>query len=219
MALRDQDPVYPSLLTRSELVRLLKAALEVNADKFARQSAVTWLAAYPGDLEVSRLFALALNEDGKTEQARAVLEKVIQIDPEDRESYRILAELKSSANEEAIIRWWGAYFTLSGEIPASANVKIPEWSEPARESLLKLAQKQYQEAEELIHQSLVIDSGLPLMDLLHLKINCVEQDTLAVRQLAGMYHERWPDCLAFQYVNAEKLMESGDEFNGSFIAS
>ncbi|HWQ05367.1 MAG TPA: hypothetical protein VN452_08430 [Longilinea sp.] len=211
MALRNQDPVYPSLLTRSELVRLLKAALEVNADKFARQAAITWLAAYPGDLEVSRLFALALQEDGKTEQARAVLEKVIQIDPEDRDSYRILAELKSSANEETITRWWGAYFALGGEIPLSAGVKIPEWSEPARASLLRLQQKQYEEAEELIHQSLVVDSGLPLVDLLHLKINCIEQDTMAVRQLAGMYHERWPDCLAFQYVNAEKLMESCDE--------
>ncbi len=211
MALRDQNPIYPSLLTRSELVRLLKAALEVNADKFARQAAVTWLAAYPGDLEVSRLFALALNKDGKAEQARAVLEKVIKIDPEDQESYRILAEVKSSAADETIMAWWGANFALGGDIPLNANVKIPEWSELARASLLKLQQKQYQEAEELIHQSLVVDSGLALIDLLHLKINCVEQDTMAVRQLAGMYHDRWPDCLAFQYVNAEKLMESGEE--------
>jgi tetratricopeptide (TPR) repeat protein len=211
MALRDQDPVYPSLLTRSELVRLLKAALYVNAYKFARQAAVTWLAAYPGDLEVSRLFAQALDGDGKTEQARAVLEKVIKIDPEDRDSYRMLAELKCNASEETITNWWGAFFTLGGELPVSAVVKMPEWCGPARASLGKLEQKKYQEAEELIHQSLVVDSGLPLIDLLHLKINCVEQDTMAVRQLAGMYHERWPECLAFQYVNAEKLMESGDE--------
>jgi len=211
MALRDQETVYPSLLTRSELVRLLKAALYVKAGKFARQAAVTWLAAYPGDLEVSRLFALALDEDGKTEQARAVLEKVISIDPEDRDSYRFLAELRSSASEDTIINWWGAYHTLGGEIPVNAAVQMPEWSEPARASVLKLEQKQYQEAEELIHRSLVIDSGLALIDLLHLKINCDEQDTMAVRQLAGMYHERWPDCIAFQYVNAEKLMESGDE--------
>ncbi|TLN10387.1 tetratricopeptide repeat protein, partial [bacterium] len=199
------------MLTRSELVRLLKAALEVNADKFARQAALTWLAAYPGDLEVNRLLGLALLEDGKFEQARSILAKVVQIDPEDREAYQALAEIKAGTDEEQIARWWGAVHALGGTIPSGVSIHLPEWSRPVRESLKQLEQGQFQAAEALIHQALVVDSGLPLVDLLHLKINRVEQDWLAVRQLAGMYQERWPDCLAFQYVCAEMLMESGDE--------
>lgn len=209
MALTKQEEVYPSLITRSELVRLLKVGIEVNSIKFARQAAITWLAAYPGDLEVNELLALAFQADGKVAQARAILEKLIQTDPEDREAYQLLAEMESSENDEKLSQWWGAVYTLGGPNPRS--VRLPEWSKPARESLFKLERQQCQEAEDLIQQSLIVDSGLPLVDLLHLKINRVQQDWLAVRQLAGLYHERWPECLAFQYVTAEMLMESGDE--------
>jgi tetratricopeptide (TPR) repeat protein len=209
MALRDQEISYPALITRSELLRLLKAAVEVNSIKFARQAAITWMAAYPGDLDVNRMLALALDMDGKIDQARAILEKIIQVDPEDRDAYRALAELKIGTDEQQVSGWWGAVFALGGTVPG--NVRLPEWSKPARESLFLLAEKKFQEAEELIHQALVVDSGLPLIDLLHLKINRVEQDWLSVRQLAELYRERWPDCLAFQYVSAEMLMESGDE--------
>lgn len=209
MALRDQEAGSPMLMTRSSLVRLLKTGLEVNAVKFTRQAAITWLAAYPGDLEVSRVLALSLLADGKANQARALLEKIIRVDPEDREAYQTLAEMRGDADEEQISRWWGAVYVLGGAAPG--NVRLPEWSRPARESLLELGLRQYREAEDWIHQALVVDSGLPLIDLLHLKINRVEQDWLAVRQLADLYHERWPECLAFQYVCAEMLMESGDE--------
>ncbi|GAP14827.1 hypothetical protein LARV_02603 [Longilinea arvoryzae] len=209
MALGYQEDFYPSLMTRSELVRLLKVGIEVNAVKFARQAAMTWLVAYPGDLEVNRLLGLALLADGKTAQARTTLEKVIQIDPEDREAYQALIDLKGEASDEQMAQWWGAVYALGG--PSPRNVRLPEWSKPARESLVRLERQETQAAEELIHQALIVDSGLPLVDLLHLKINRVQQDWLAVRQLADMYHERWPDCLAFQYVTAEMLMESGDE--------
>ncbi len=208
MALNGSTSGISSLMTRSTLLRLIKAALEVNAEKFARQSALTWLAAYPGDLEISYLLARALIAEGKQTQAVGILEKVIATDPENLEAYQLLVASSASIDEKAT-DWWGAIFALGGSVPS--GVRLPEWSRPVRESLRKLGQEKYQEAEAIIHLALASEPGMPLIDLIHLKINRAEQDWLAVRQLAEMYHDRWPDCLAFQYILADLAMESGDE--------
>ncbi len=208
MALSGSSSSTPSMMTRSTLLRLIHAAVEVKAEKFARQVALTWLAAYPGDLEINYLLALALKAEGKSAHAASVLEKVVAADPEYRAAYQLLAE--TSADVEAkVAQWWGAVFGLGGGVPA--NVHLPDWSRPVRECARKLEQGKVAEAEAIIHVALAADSGMPLIDLMHLKVNRVEKDWLTVRQLVEMYHDRWPECLAFQYMQAELAMESGDE--------
>lgn len=208
MALSGSSSSTSSMMTRSTLLRLIHAAVEVKAEKFARQAALTWLAAYPGDLEINFLLAMALKAEGKPAHAANILEKVVSADPENRAAYQLLAEI-CVENEAKAAQWWGAVFALSGAVPA--NVHLPDWSRPVRECLRKLEQGKITEAEAIIHVALAADDVLPLIDLIHLKVNRVEKDWLTVRQLVELYHDRWPECLAFQYMQAELAMESGDE--------
>ena len=45
---------------RDAVLLLIKTAIESGSYRFARQTALTWLAAFPGDLEVSVWYAKSL---------------------------------------------------------------------------------------------------------------------------------------------------------------
>lgn len=108
-------------VSRALLISMLQAALSVNELRFARQAALSWLAAYPGDLTVNLLYARALMSSGLPEQALPVLERICQADPEDRPAVELLvqAENETRQAQEKIRRQVVALPRLSkGAVPA-----------------------------------------------------------------------------------------------------
>src|SRR5512142_1789344 len=114
------------VMRREKLVEILRAALNSGELRFARQAALTWLAAFPGDLEVSLLQTQVLlaesfaaqagarvpgapgtKEPGTKEpgtkvpqQLMAALELACRKDPFSAQAYRVLAQA-SQGNDAA----------------------------------------------------------------------------------------------------------------------
>ena len=72
--------------------------------------------------------------------------------------------------------------------------------------------QQFDKAEYYIHKALVESPDTPLAAVIHLRLmeSKGSMPKLAVRNLAQIYHERWPDCLQFQLTLANELNESGE---------
>ena len=76
--------------------RSTRVALRARDYRRAKQSARIWAELRPQDTEPLEITAMALVEEGKTDEARAVVEELLTRDPEGRtRTYRRLAELLS----------------------------------------------------------------------------------------------------------------------------
>jgi len=64
---------------RDAVLLLLKTAYESGSYRFGRQTALTWLAAFPGDLEVNVWYARMLVREDHVNHAVPVIEKVLSI--------------------------------------------------------------------------------------------------------------------------------------------
>jgi hypothetical protein len=89
-------------VSRSLAVNLIRTALAVGEARFARQAALAWLAAYPGDLPVGLLHTEALLQElrhasltsrplNAYDRPIAILQTICQADPEYREAQETLA--------------------------------------------------------------------------------------------------------------------------------
>ena len=91
-------------LTRPLFLTILRAALASNEYDFARQSALEWLSAFPGDLQVSQSYARALIGENSVEEARIVLKGLCHSDPEDLEAVQGWLTLERKAYEHNQLR-------------------------------------------------------------------------------------------------------------------
>ena len=95
---------------------------------------------------------------------------------------------------------------------------MSSWSKyvyEARAALNKVRAGDYQQfdkAEYYIHKALVENPDTPLAAVVHLRLmeSKGSMPKLAVRNLAQIYHERWPECLQFSLTLANELNESGE---------
>ena len=76
------QPPQSRIITRPQLLVLLRTGLIQEAYRFSKQIALSWLAYYPGDLLVSRLFAQVHLQSGSYKQATRILKDLIRVDPE-----------------------------------------------------------------------------------------------------------------------------------------
>jgi len=199
-----------SSISRSSLITILNAAIETSAFRFARQAAMSWLAIYPGDLEISLLLAEALSGEGKTIQALEIVERLLLSDPEFVEAHFILYDLyKKMGNEdykkeEAIL--YGLGWDSSGEIEG-----LKEWAHSLRNANDSIQKGLVQEAVEFFPMVLTESEISALPAILHLKSVMTTQDVHSLKNLAEIYHARWKDCLQFQLCLAKTRLETGDE--------
>ena len=78
---------------RDRLIDLLGAAAAVNEYGFVRNTALQWLAAFPGDLPIQLIYAKAVSKDQNKDQATELVHKIIQVDPEYKEAQNLRIEL------------------------------------------------------------------------------------------------------------------------------
>lgn len=92
-----------NVLRRETLIAMLRAALLTGELRFARQAALSWLAAFPGDLEVSLLQAQAMLAEGRSAQTISALEMICRKDPFFVDAYRALARACRKAIRRAAL--------------------------------------------------------------------------------------------------------------------
>lgn len=197
-----------SQINRDETVRLLRAALSVDAFRFARNLASHWLSVYPGDLYVDTLNAQALLQDGREDLSLPILKRVCTTDPEFLPAQRLLAMLeKDSDGGTAAI----ATALMEG---SKLDVPLPEWAELLSQARLAIKDDMVTIAEQTIHEALQHQPPSPLVAVLHLRLAVEEYDVMMRRSLAEQYLKIWPKCLSCQLVLADALMQGGQEARG-----
>lgn len=203
--------VYPAgkPVQRETLVALLRAALDLGENRFARQAALAWLAAFPGDIEVALMQAQALLSEGRDEQAVTAVEMVCRKDPLSVDAYRMLAKSAAILNPERSAFAVTALYALG--YPVQGGGPVEHWGEPLHAAIQAYRIGLLGEAEAHIQEVLREQSDNLLASFMHLLIHRAGQEALAVNRLAQIYANRWPDCVPVRLVLAETHMELGNE--------
>lgn len=86
-------------LPRERFLAILHAGLGAAEYRFVVQSALQWLAAYPGDLQASLAYAHALQCEGRTSEARNVARGLCRADPEHLEALQLWLSLEEQLSK------------------------------------------------------------------------------------------------------------------------
>jgi hypothetical protein len=210
-------------ISRELLLTLLNTSIRTGELRYARRLCTSWLAIYPGDLKVSLLYADAFFKDKSSEiklHALPILEDLCKLDPEFIEAQELLAEVSQLAGttNHLIAKACANALTHGHTVKTGKNGPISSWSKyvyEARSALSSVREGDYQQfekAEYYTHKALVENPDTPLAAVVHLRLieSKGSMPKSAVRNLAQIYHERWPDCLQFLLTLANELMESGE---------
>ena len=199
-----------TVMQRASLLVILDAAIETKSYRFARQTALSWLAVFPGDLGVSLLLGKALQGEGKITQAAGIFEKLVRQDPEFFEAYRALEDASTSSELKEEAHACAAVLDPAG----SPGTELPNWAFLLRRARAALQAGRISQAEEMVHQAIGINPNLALGAVTHLAVTTKKDDRKTVGQLAGLYHSRWTDCLQFTLALADARLEFGEEAEG-----
>ena len=137
----------------------------------------------------------------------------------------MLAEVQqiSGSSNHLVAKACANALTHGHAVKTGKNGQISSWAKnvyEARSALDMVRSGDYQQiekAEYFIHKALVENPDTPLAAVVHLRLmeSKGSMPKLAVRSLAQIYHERWPDCLQFTLTLSNELMESGESNPGS----
>jgi hypothetical protein len=209
-------------ISRALLLTLLNTAIRTGELRYARRLGTSWLAIYPGDLQVKLLYAKAHYKDKSSNlqvHALPILEELCKLDPEFLEAQELLAEVSliADTSNHLVAKACANALTHGHPVKTGKNGHISSWSKyvyEARSALGNVRAGDYQQidkAEHYIHKALIENPDTPLAAVVHLRLieSKGSMPKLAVRNLAEIYHQRWPDCLQFLLTLSNELMESG----------
>ena len=224
-------PFPGDTLHRSRLMTLLHTALAVNETRFARRLALSWLASYPGDLPVGLINARALLDEGHIIQAIDILETLCQVDVEYLEAYQLLYLAYQRAGNVGKTDLAGIIYALGGNNPTEEC--LPEWVIHLREARQAILSGHGDRAHELIHRVLPANPLCSLSAVTHLQVLAAAHSieplskdgggsvngfvvhnlsaTLAIRNLAEVYHDRWPSCVQITLLLAQALIDCNED--------
>jgi len=211
----DQNEIVTrGIVRRDTLLAMLSAAMQYGELRFARQAALTWLTAFPGDIEVSLYQARAILSDNRSGQAAVgrvvpALDLICRKDPFSLEAYHLLAEACRQLDLPRIAFALTSSYVLDGRIPVKG--RLEPWGLPLRHAWLALQDGQNPAAEKHVQEALSVDSDLLMGAAIQLLASRPMQDPLNILKLAESYHARWPDCLPVAMALAESHLKLGNE--------
>lgn len=203
-----QNPMdYLHSLDRYRFLTILNAANECEELLFAKQAAMLWLVNYPGDLYVQYQQAKTIAKLGKLKEATSMLKSILVLDPMFIEPYQDLIALLEE--KENVSTYKNILYYLTNQTQGDSPHE--DWLEQLWIARQAYAQKDYIEANLLLHQSMVQSPNSAIPGILHLKIAHSMQNQEMLSTLSEIYYERWPDCLQINIIKALADMDSGKE--------
>jgi tetratricopeptide (TPR) repeat protein len=195
---------------RETYIHILSAAISAQEYRFAREAALKWLAAYPGDLLASLRYAQALLGENQPKQALPVLERIVQCDPEFLEATQVLVQPELLAGARHTPTYMACVLALGGELRERETVAT--WGRHLWMSREALKRGDLELADQMIRQTLAADPKTALAAVTHLEILEARDETpnQAKRNLAQFYHQRWPNCIQCTLLLADWLMDGGE---------
>jgi tetratricopeptide (TPR) repeat protein len=210
-------------MSRDLLLSLIETALRTDELRYARRLCTAWLAIYPGDLQVNLLFARAYYKEKSSELqllALPILEELCKLDPEFLEAQELLVEVRQLAgsSNHLVAKACANALSHGRDLKTGKDGHVSSWAKYVYEARISLDSvrsgdyQQIEKAEYYIHKALIENPDTPLAAVIHLRLmeSKGSMPKSAVRSLAQIYHERWPDCLQFMLTLSNELMESGE---------
>ncbi|MCS7247785.1 MAG: hypothetical protein NZ840_06025, partial [Anaerolineales bacterium] len=226
--------------SRRDYLQLIQTAYTFQEYSFAAQVALDWLTDFPGDLPMRYFYGVARLKAGQASLGIAILDQVLQLDPEFTEALQARLEIEIQVDRGAIKlapsshrssysladyrEWLNA---LQGYRPGSVKHPYPSlemrWGEELyriRKSLeVSSALEDELFAREVQNQLkplLARKSAHPLVAITHvrslyLSYKAGRHPLPALRQVVAHYRHTFPRCLYFAYVAVEISMENGEQ--------
>ncbi len=219
----------PRPLARYSYQSVVRAGLAAHKYAYARETVLTWLAHYPGDLYAGLCYAEALVGEGRLAQALQVLQGLCMADPEFSEAAELLIKIQAGAaaqaragerpNERrkvfapglALANYQAA---LTGEAPAGSEPA--PWALKLYQARQALDAGRLEQAQGFIREALSLQAAHPLAAVTHLRYLLANRKVTPETRLkiAERYMGAWPDCLACSLVYADCLMDLGEDGKG-----
>lgn len=217
------SPITPKYIERGDLIKLIEAALEVASFRFARQTLLTWLAYYPGDLEARHILARVEFSSHNYREATRLVTQICDVDPEYLPAWELMADLLQNVEQKGVFLEVEKSFNLAdclGVIAllrknSSTNHPIATWSKLAIAADEAVKKNDYETALRNIHQALMIDPLPVLVSIRHLTLCCqMGLPQKSILDLATHYHQAFPTCQVHQLILARTLIDSGEAVRG-----
>src|SRR5512133_3903391 len=138
-------PSSGKVFRRETIIAMLQAALQSGEYRFARQVALAWLAAFPGDLEVTLLQGQTMIAEGRQAQVIAALDLVCRKDPFASAAYRVMARAAQGLDAHRYASALSSLYVLEGVLPEYARLEA--WAAPLRQALVAFDRSDLAEAE------------------------------------------------------------------------
>jgi hypothetical protein len=199
-------------LSRHQIIKILRSALQVKEYRFARHIAEHWLEKFNGDLQVETLQAQALFQDGRSDLAVPLLKKIINTDPEYITAQRLLAFASVRLPYSTVQNAKSSVYALGGNGVKKAESET--WGVTLKDAQKAKINKEYGNAEKLFQQSLSEESNTPLPAALYLKFATFKYDAQTAQVLADQYLHRWPDSLSCMLILGDLLIKGGQVDRG-----
>ncbi|WP_322792643.1 tetratricopeptide repeat protein [Bellilinea sp.] len=207
--LGDAALIAKGRLNRGTALLLIESAFESGELRFARQLILSWLTAYPGDLEVNILLGELFFHENKIAQAITILEKIARLDPEDLRAQKLLAAWYARINDEQAKTTTIRVYILGERLDVSQS--MPGWAIILRNAHKALQENDLSTAEVNIYQALALNQDEILAAIYHIKLLRLFGDSAGVLRFCELYHQRWPECLVFRLGLAEGQLIAGSE--------
>ena len=209
--LNSPDPAgcVPKPLPRSQYLNMVAIAVDQGEFRFAKEAALQWLAAFPGDLQAGLLYAQVWFGENRARQALSILEELCRLDPEFLAAKQLLLDSQRACGLPPAQEILTDIYALGGRLDSQ---DVPaDWGQPLLLARQALVQGELDKAEQSVHQGLASDPSTALAAVTHLEIiQASEHVPLEARlHLAELYHSRWPDCQACTILLADWLMHGG----------
>lgn len=201
---------YPALdqkINRGTTTQLILSALQNNNTVFGRQLAQKWLSNFPGDLMIQYYLALLYLKEKQTDMVIGIARNLIEADPEFLSAHELLVSLPIPENEKELSQ---ACIHVLGGAGKQKSV-LPAWSPALKVVRKSIGKEKFDNASDLMVRILSLNLDNPIINLFHLKSVYYQKDSNAIRNLAEIYHKKWPKTIFYNLILAEQLLESGEE--------
>ncbi|MHC1740949.1 MAG: hypothetical protein AB9897_07550 [Anaerolineaceae bacterium] len=199
----------PKMIEREKFIQLLRTGIESQSYQFIRQTALLWLASYPGDLEVNLILAQALIKEGREAMATPILEKILRNDAEYLDALRV-AEALYSKIDAGKSQTVGGIIQALGKAPANGQ-NLPVWGGKLFMVRQAYASGDFDSAQKGLMEVLTIKDAPSLAGVIHLQLVEKQNDLSSRLNLGRVYHLRWPDCVQISLLLAKTWIDGGSQ--------
>ncbi len=192
-------------IDQNEFHKAVIAGIQTGEYQFALSLVERWLEKYPQDIEAEVLEAQILINKRITRKGKAILEHVLDKDPENIQAIRLLKKIDPTDSKF----YNSVLFMLIGE--AHKIRDIHPWATFIRSLHNEIRKNNFKNAEKLLLRAIHDDPDNIYVALEHAKLFIKMKDAATNKHLLKIYTNRWPSCIAFKLFSALNFFKSHEE--------